>query len=149
MKFSTDKSIVLSRVCVILFSLTLAGLDVGAYWLVGFFIRLRGMNWQQGVFMMISIYVCSVFAWIVLYALWRLLKNIRCEDIFTADNVRYLRVISWCCFAVAFVCLVSCLYYLPFIIAAMAAAFMALIVRIVKNVFQQALSMKDELDFTV
>ena len=49
----------------------------------------------------------------------------------------------------ALVCLAAGLWYLPFFIGTMAAAFMALIVRIVKNAFEQALAMKDELDFTV
>lgn len=49
----------------------------------------------------------------------------------------------------AFALLLAGLWYLPFFVAAMAAAFMALIVRIVKNAFQQALLMKDELDYTV
>lgn len=149
MNYDSDKSITLSRVCVLLFSLTTAVLDVGAYWFVGFFIALRGMSWQQGIFMMISIYVCSVFVWIVLYRLWRLLDSIRLGRVFTAENVNCLRSISRCCFAAAIVCLVSCAYYLPFLIVAVAAAFMALIVRIVKNAFQQAISMKDELDLTV
>ena len=47
------------------------------------------------------------------------------------------------------VCLVSCLYYLPFIAVAIAAGFMALIVRIIKNIFQQAIDMKAELDLTI
>ena len=38
---------------------------------------------------------------------------------------------------------------LLFLVMAAAAAFMALIVRIVKNVFQQAIAMKSELDLTV
>lgn len=45
--------------------------------------------------------------------------------------------------------LVSCLYYLPFIAVAIAAGFMALLVRIVKNIFQQAIDMKAELDLTI
>ena len=39
---------------------------------------------------------------------------------------------------------------LPFIFAiGVAAAFMALIVRVIKNAFAQAVKMKDELDYTV
>ena len=38
---------------------------------------------------------------------------------------------------------------MPLFMLAAAAAFMALIVRIVKNVFQQAIAMKSELDLTV
>ena len=53
------------------------------------------------------------------------------------------------CVGAGAVCLVSCLYYLPFIAVAIAAGFMALIVRIVKNIFQQAIDMKAELDLTI
>ena len=51
--------------------------------------------------------------------------------------------------AIWYLCLVSCLYYLPFIAVAIAAGFMALIVRIIKNIFQQAIDMKAELDLTI
>lgn len=149
MEWNSDRSICLSRVCVAVFALLLAALDVGAYWFVGFFIRLRGMSAPSGLLMMISVYLCSVFGWLVLWRLWRLLANMRLARVFVSENVAHLRVVSWCCAAVAVICLFSSAYYLPFLVAAMAAAFMALIVRIVKNVFQQALRMKDELDFTV
>ena len=64
-------------------------------------------------------------------------------------NVKLLRQVSWCCVGAGAVCLVSCLYYLPFIAVAIAAGFMALLVRIVKNIFQQAIDMKAELDLTI
>ena len=80
---------------------------------------------------------------------WQLLQNIRAQLVFDAKNVRLLRQVSWCCVGAGAVCLVSCLYYLPFIAVAIAAGFMALIVRIVKNVFEQAIRMKDELDYTI
>lgn len=149
MNWNSDRSISLSRICVAVFALLLTALDVGAYWLVGFFIRLRGMEPQCRGLMMASLYLCSVFGWIVLWKLWRLLGNLREGRVFTAGNVEALRTVSWCCVSVAAVCLLSGAYYLPFMLVAMSSAFMALIVRIVKNVFQQALLMKDELDFTV
>ena len=46
-------------------------------------------------------------------------------------------------------CRGSCLYYLPFIAVAIAAGFMALLVRIVKNIIQQAIDMKAERDLTI
>ena len=45
--------------------------------------------------------------------------------------------------------LASVLYYPPFMIIAAAAAFMMMIVRVVKNIIQQAIDMKAELDLTV
>ena len=40
-------------------------------------------------------------------------------------------------------------FYLPMVMVAAAAAFMGLIVRIIKNVFQRAIGMKAELDLTI
>ena len=118
MNWSKDRSIALSRGCVVLFMILLASLDIGCYWAVKWFVGLRLMNWQYVFLMMLTIYLCSGFGWVLLVRLWQL-------------------------------CLVSCLYYLPFIAVAIAAGFMALIVRIVKNIFQQAIDMKAELDLTI
>ena len=149
MNWSTNKSILLSRICVAIFALLLAALDFGAYWLVNGYIQLRGMAGQQGAGMTATIYLCSVFGWILLWKLWRLLANIRAQVIFDARNVALLRAVSWCCVGAGLICLVSGVYYLPFAVIAIAAGFMALIVRIVKNVFRQAILMKDDLDLTI
>ena len=149
MNWSKNSSIELSRACVILFMILLAALDIGCYWAVGWFVRLRLMNRDSVFLMMATIYLCSVFGWVLLVRLWQLLQNIRAQLVFDAKNVRLLRQVSWCCVGAGAVCLVSCLYYLPFIAVAIAAGFMALIVRIIKNIFQQAIDMKAELDLTI
>ena len=64
-------------------------------------------------------------------------------------NVTALRRISWCCAGAAVVCLAAAYIYLPFAFLGVAAAFMALIVRVLKNAFAQAVHMKDELDYTI
>ena len=149
MNWSKNSSIELSRACVILFMILLAALDIGCYWAVGWFVRLRLMNRDSVFLMMATIYLCSVFGWALLVRLWQLLQNIRAQLVFDMRNVHLLRQVSWCCVGAGAVCLVSCLYYLPFIAVAIAAGFMALIVRIVKNIFQQAIDMKSELDLTI
>ncbi len=149
MNWSKNSSIELSRACVILFMILLAALDIGCYWAVGWFVRLRLMNRDSVFLMMATIYLCSVFGWVLLVRLWQLLQNIRAQLVFDMRNVHLLRQVSWCCVGAGAVCLVSCLYYLPFIAVAIAAGFMALIVRIVKNIFQQAIDMKSELDLTI
>ena len=147
--WTKDRSILLSQICTALFALLLAALDIGCYWAVSWFIHLRNMSWQKGTGFMVTIYLCSVFAWLLLYGLWKLLGNMKSGRVFVEENVKRLRMVSWCCVGAALICLSSCVYYLPFLFVSAAAAFMALIVRIVKNVFQQANAMKSELDFTV
>ncbi len=149
MNWNADKSVRLSQVCVCIFAALLLALDIGCYWAVRWFIGMRHMSSLKGNWMMLTIYLCSIFAWILLVKLWRLLWNIQSGRVFDEENVRLLRAVSHCCVGAGVICAASCWYYLPFIMVAIAAGFMALIVRIVKNVFQQAIAMKSELDFTV
>ena len=55
----------------------------------------------------IAFYCCLPFALIALGALHRLLRNLLKELLFIAQNVTLLRMLSWCCFAVALVKLVA------------------------------------------
>lgn len=166
MHWNSKKSIILSQVCVAVFAILLLTLDIFAYPLIT---RLCGdvhyigshdyeqiriiTNWQLAAVLLAAVYVGSVFAWIVLYKLFCLLRRIKHDDVFDEQNVRLLRAISWCCFGAAAASLVGGVaalkLLLPALVLCAAAAFMGLIVRIVKNVFQQAISMKSELDLTI
>jgi Flp pilus assembly protein TadB len=93
--------------------------------------------------------VGAVPAAYLLYSLFRLLRRIETGQVFTADNVELLRRISWSCFAGAIIALISLFYYYPWVFVAVAAAFMGLIVRVVKNVVAQAVELQNEADYTV
>ena len=95
------------------------------------------------------LYASCVPALIALVCLDRLLNNIKGERIFINTNVKYLRKISWCCFGVAGILLFAGYYYLLFILVAFIVAFMGLILRVVKNVIEQAIILKDENDYTI
>ena len=75
--------------------------------------------------------------------------NISEGEVFIPENVSILRLLSWCCIAAGLVCLFSALYYMPFLIVSAAAAFVGLILRVVKNVFAEAVRLKDENDYTI
>ena len=81
------------------------------------------------------------------------LEALWCADSIWARNARNRHVrrrISWCCTWAAVLCLpVGIWIYLPFAFLAVAAGFMALLVRVLKNAFAQAVRMKDELDYTI
>ena len=149
MNWNQDKSISLSQGCVCAFALLLAGLDGFGYWLLQLFAERKGMGPGWGLAFYMALLMGSVFGWVALGKLWGLLKSIKVGQVFTAENIRRMRVVSWCCAAAGLVCLGAGLLYLPCLVCAMAAGFMTLIVRIVKNAFQQAMLMKDELDYTV
>ncbi|HML38499.1 MAG TPA: DUF2975 domain-containing protein [Bacillota bacterium] len=96
-----------------------------------------------------TIYAGTVPGLIALFSLDRLLANIKKKNVFIEKNVKYLRVISWCSFAVSAILFISGFYYLLFLVVAVAAAFFGLILRVVKNVIEQAVAIKNENDFTI
>ena len=87
MNWTRDKSILLSKICVILFAVLLAVLDVGCYWVVGLFGWLRRMTVQTEIGLMVTVYLCSVFGWLLLYRLWSLLGNLQKSEVFIEENV--------------------------------------------------------------
>lgn len=150
MDWNKDKSIKLSLICVYVFAVILLVMDVMAPFWASWFSREYVFVKHSGVYMLFTVYLGSIAAWICLWLLRKLLMNIRKGNVFVQENVQNMRRISWCCGIAAAICLISSfLYYLPIIVIAISAAFMMLIVRIVKNAFQQAIEMKSELDLTI
>ena len=150
MKWNDDKSLLLTRVCVWLSAVALVLLCVSAPWLFSWFIQKRLiLPPQSRDYFLVTTYTVAVPAAIALYMMNRLLANIRKEEVFTEKNTRYLRGMSWCCLAAGLIFLVSSFYYLPFFALCAAAVFMALILRVIKNVFAQAEQIKKENDYTI
>ena len=151
MNWNENRSIRLSHICLIAFMVLLAAVDIGGIWIGSWYAtRSHVARFQQNKALLIAIiYGLSVFGWILLASLNKLLGNMKRGIVFDRANVRELRRTSWCCFGACAGCLLSAAYYAPFAIIAIAAGFVGLIVRIIKNTFEQAIAMKDELDFTV
>ena len=99
--------------------------------------------------MIITLYLAAAVALVIVTALDRLLSNIRHDKGFIPANVKILRLISYCCFAVS-VIFIYCSFIRPFAwLVVIAAAFFGLILRVIKNVFEQAIVIKEENDFTI
>lgn len=148
--WSEEKSISLTKFCIMLFMVLLAVVAVTAPWLTEWFVSVsRAGQEEHRVYFMATIYVGFVPAAYLLYSLFKLLRRIESGQVFTDENVELLRRISWSCFAGAVVALVSMLYCNPWVFVAIAAAFMGLIVRVVRNVVAQAVELKKEADYIV
>ena len=145
-----EKSITLSKLCILLFFGLLLGAVVTAPWLTRWFVNFSQAGLQEkAAYFMATIYVGFVPAAYLLYSLLVLLRRIDVGQVFIAENVELLRRISWSCFLGTVIALVSVFYYNPWFFVAVAAAFMGLIVRVLKNVFAQAVELKNESDYTV
>lgn len=145
-----EKSIALSKLCILIFMFVLIVTVVSAPWLTRWLLdfsraELKGTE----PFFLATIYTGFVPAAYLLYSLLRLIRRIEEDQVFITENVERLRRISWSCFAGAGISLVSVFYYFPWAFVAVAAAFMGLIVRVVKNVVAKAVALQDEVDYTV
>ncbi|MEL7564543.1 MAG: DUF2975 domain-containing protein [Dehalobacterium sp.] len=145
-----EKSISLTKLCILIFMCVLIVTVVAAPWLTRWFLsfsraELKGTE----PFFLTTIYIGFVPAMYLLYSMMRLIRRIETGQVFIIENVERLRRISWSCFAGAAISLVSVFYYFPWVFVAVAAAFMGLIVRVVKNVVAQAVALQNEVDYTV
>lgn len=150
MKWSKDNSILLSKICICLFAVVSVAAALAFPGVLDGIVRRRGLELESGrVYAMASFYTLMVPEVTALCFLYRLLRNISRREVFSGENVRCLRVLSWSCFLAAFICLLSAIYYLPFAFVAAMTGFMGLILRVVKNVFAEAVELKQENDYTI
>jgi len=148
--WSDRKSLVLSKICVILFMVLMVACLALAPRFVAWLVSTSSQAHLAGkALFLVTVYIGAVPAAGLLVCLYILLHRIGAGDVFIDANTTCLRQISWCCFAGSVVCLVSGLYYLPWVVVGVAAAFMGLIVRVVKNVIAKAVSLQDDADFTI
>ena len=99
--------------------------------------------------LLLTVYACALPGLVSLICLDRLLVNIRREEVFAIKNVKLLRALSWCSFVFSVILFISGFYYILFVIIAVCAAFLGLILRVIKNVFEKAIIIKQENDFTI
>lgn len=150
MRWSKDNSILLSKVCVWVFAVCALICAAGLPVVLDGIVARRGLEPETGrVCVMASFYALLIPTAIALWNLYRLLANISREEVFEPANVRCLRELSWACFLAAVICLVSASYYIPFLFLAVLTGFMGLILRVVKNVFAEAVALKQENDYTI
>lgn len=97
----------------------------------------------------VMLYISTVLGIAAANALRILLGNIIKDKIFISDNTKCLRIISWCCIFVGVDFIAFSVWDPAFGLASFFAFFMGVIMRVLKNVFEKAVEIKSENDFTV
>lgn len=151
--WNKDRSIVLSRILVKICYVIVAACAVAAPRLVELCLyntaaEARG---EQNVYtaLLITLYACVPPAIAALVFLDILLRNIRENRPFIEQNVKLLRGLSYCCFCVAAAFAFFSLLRPFALLVVFAAGFFGIILRVVKNCFQQAVAIREENDFTI
>lgn len=149
LEWSQKQSLRLTLVVTALFFIAIIVTMCNMTYFVNLLLPLNGISGLNLTYFYVTLYAAMVVMLWILVLLAFLVRNIQKEIVFEQVNIRYLRLISWSCMLVAIILFASAFYHFEWIVLAVAATFMALIVRVVKNVFCQALLIKEENAFTI
>lgn len=94
-------------------------------------------------------YAMMTVGFFALFTLNTLLTNIKRGDVFIHRNVTCLRVLAYYCLAAGGLFFAIGFYRPTLFIVAFAAVFLSLILRVVKNVFEAAVALREENDTVI
>ncbi|MDR0350034.1 MAG: DUF2975 domain-containing protein [Coriobacteriales bacterium] len=152
MSWNKDRSVILSQVStrVIMVLAVMLGVALPFFRTGGIYLGRMSVAATDVLPLMLVYYAFCIPAFVALFSLDRLLAAIKRDEVFTEGNVRYLRIISWACFAAAFVLLAgSLVLHILFLALAILAIFFGVVLRVVKNLFAAAVELQDENNYTI
>ncbi len=145
-KKSTELSLI---VCAVMALFILAFSCVAPWLFKRYFFEYRNFGTGIYITVLLCYYPSALLGECALFTLVKMLFAIRRGDPFCRENVRRLRLISAFCFCVAIITFAGGFMYIPFFYICAATGFVGLILRVVKNVMQSAVEMREESDLTV
>lgn len=104
-------------------------------------------GWKSTV--LIMFYLVFIPVLLALYGLHKMLHNIQNGIVFSAENTSALRLVSWACFFAAVFLLAGACLWPVLIFAAGVIGFLGLFARVIKNMLTEAITIKEENDFTI
>ena len=144
-KISKNASVTLSLICCVVGFL-------GLVFLAWYFPHLlpEAADRAASIGIMVLDYLLLVPVAVANGFLVKLLLLVRRHLVFTDKAVSCLRTISWCCFIEAGLFVVNgVLFFGIDLVLAFVAGFLGLVLRVVKNVIEEAVALKAENDFTI
>jgi O-antigen/teichoic acid export membrane protein len=94
-------------------------------------------------------YAMLTIAYLAVALLYLLVRTILRGEVFGKKTVRLLAAVSWCCFAEGALVVLLTVWFQLAAVVALAACFVGLCLRVVKNVIEEATRIKAENDFTI
>ena len=147
-KWNSEKSLLLSR------CLTVATLALGIASLFCIPVITEWYDTVSGeepihVVLNIALYLSAILGIFALWQILMLLNRIAKQQVFVRENAACFRIISWCCFGVALVWLLLMFWRFLAFFVAFIAAFAGLLLRVIKNMLDAAVELREENDFTI
>ena len=103
----------------------------------------------ERLFILIMAYVILLIIMTAVIMMFILLMRVYGGKVFTAGSVALIRGVSWCCLMLCAAFAILGKYFQLAYVVALAAIFLGLCLRVVKNVIEEATEIKMENDLTV
>ena len=154
--WNRKRSIILTKFCILALMLTSVIMMFCGKYLISRFLTLTGgakinisNEFSFYIITFIS-YILGIIALLTLFCMLRFIVNLENDLVFVPQNIKWLRFISYGCLSAGLLLMITTVvYHKLFLVLSLAALFMMLIVRVIKNAFEQAIEMKEELDLTI
>ena len=154
--WNSKKSIILTKFCILaLMVISVIMMFCGRY-LISRFLSMTGgakitISKELSLYIITFIsYILGIIAQVTLFCMLKFVTNLEKDLVFIPQNIKWLRFISYGCLSAGLLLIVvTVVYHKLYLIFSLAALFMMLIVRVIKNAFEQAVKMKEELDLTI
>lgn len=130
-------------------ALVIALLPLFPWMIEGYHRLFRTLSGPERTAILAGFYACAAPVLLALWNMDRLLGNILREELFTAENVRRIRAIRWCCLAVSLICLCAAFGFPSLLFLGVIMAFLCLVVNVVGQVMKAAVAIREENDLTV
>ena len=117
--------------------------------LLNWYCTLRNISIVPKTMIAVAFYVSVIPITLALWQFDTILRNLLKDKVFLKENVRRIRIIQWCCFAVSLICLPAALFYYPLIFLVVIMGFLSLVVAVVCRVMDEAVAIREENDLTI
>lgn len=118
-------------------------------WVLQWYQQYRVLLEPEQTAITVAFYCCAVVVFAALWNLDTLLRSIRNAEVFTRENVRRIRIIQWCCAITAAICVPAAFCYYPLVFMCVVMGFLSLVVCVVTQVMDAAVTIREENDLTI
>lgn len=143
----------LSRILVIACAVILIALDFCipylSEWYDGYSDSFSVIGGPMYLHMTVTLYICDTLGLCAIAALHMLLGNISRGKVFIERNTQCLRAISWACMLAGAAFFLLGFRRATFWLPSFFCFMLGLVMRVLKNVFEEAVEIKAENDFTI
>ena len=146
-----DKLITWSKIATVLFILIVVVADIFGVWITRYvsYIWAERFDDFAVAFLATTFYIGTLGAYVILFCVYRLLKNMSNDIVFDRSNTKLMTYITAALVGIGVVCVAGGFIWNGAWFLTILALFMALIVSCVRLVFSKAIAMKEEMDLTI